>query len=139
MERLQYCLATTILPIAGRFHLEGSGLLTVTITGVWLVNQNKISIRQLVEFKGNLRVLLLAVLSVLLAARLDLAQLQELGVGGFLFVAVLIFVARSLSVYLCTLGSSMTRAERIFLCWMAPRGRQQLSILMLIKYAADSL
>lgn len=102
--------------------MEESGLLTVTIMGVWLANQNKISIRHLVEFKENLRVLLLAVLFVLLAARLDLAQLQELGVGGFLFVAVLIFVARPLSVFLCTLGSSMTRAERIFLCWMAPRG-----------------
>lgn len=102
--------------------MEESGLLTVTIMGVWLANQNKISIRQLVEFKENLRVLLLAVLFVLLAARLDLAQLQELGIGGFLFVGVLIFVARPLSVYLCTLGTSMTRAERIFLCWMAPRG-----------------
>lgn len=102
--------------------MEESGLLTVTIMGVWLANQNKISIRHLVEFKENLRVLLLAVLFVLLAARLDLAQLQELGVGGFLFAGVLIFIARPVSVFFCTLGTSMTRAERIFLCWMAPRG-----------------
>jgi NhaP-type Na+/H+ or K+/H+ antiporter len=102
--------------------MHESGLLTVTIMGVWLANQNKVSIRHLVEFKENLRVLLLSVLFVLLAARLDLDMLRGLGWGGFAFVLILILVARPLSMFLCTIGTSLTRAERIFLCWMAPRG-----------------
>ena len=76
----------------------------------------------MIEFKENLRVLLLSVLFVLLAARLDLAMLQDLGWGGLVFVLALVFIARPLSIYFCTIGTTLTRAERIFLCWMAPRG-----------------
>ncbi|MBX3179682.1 MAG: cation:proton antiporter [Candidatus Hydrogenedentes bacterium] len=99
-----------------------SGLLTVTVMGIWMANQNQVSIRHLVEFKENLRVLLLAVLFVLLAARLDLGLVRELGWRGIGFVAVLIFIARPLSILLCTWGTSMTWQERVFLGWMAPRG-----------------
>jgi len=102
--------------------MHESGLLTVTIMGVWLANQNQVSIRHLVEFKENLCVMLLSFLFVLLAARLDLRLIWDLGGGGLAFVALLIFVARPLSIYFCTLGTSLTRAERIFLSWMAPRG-----------------
>ncbi len=124
-EMLQ--VAVSLAMVLGAFALSNtlmheSGLLTVTIMGVWLANQNKVSIRQLVEFKENLRVLLLAVLFVLLAARLDLLMLKDLGWGGVAFALVLIFVARPLSMYFCTVGTTLTRAERIFLCWMAPRG-----------------
>jgi hypothetical protein len=102
--------------------MHESGLLTVTVMGVWLANQNKVSIRHLVEFKENLRVLLLSVLFVLLSARLDLSLLKQLGLGGLAFAVALIFVARPLSIYFCTLGTALTKSERLFLCWMAPRG-----------------
>ncbi|MCF6286007.1 MAG: cation:proton antiporter, partial [Candidatus Hydrogenedentes bacterium] len=120
-------VAFSLALVLGAFALSNtlmheSGLLTVTIMGVWLANQKKVSIRHLVEFKENLRVLLLSVLFILLAARLDLAMLKELGWGGFAFVLILILVARPLSMFFCTVGTTMTRAERIFLCWMAPRG-----------------
>ncbi len=120
-------VAVSLAMALGAFALSNtlmheSGLLTVTIMGVWLANQNKVSIRHLVEFKENLRVLLLAVLFVLLSARLDLMTLRDLGFGGVAFALILIFVARPLSIYFCTLGTTLTRAERIFLCWMAPRG-----------------
>lgn len=120
-------VAVSLAMAIGAFALSNaampeSGLLTVTIMGIWLANQNKVSIRHLVEFKENLRVLLLAVLFVLLAARLDLGLIRDLGWRGVGFVAVLIFVARPLSIYFCTLGTSMTWPERIFLGWMAPRG-----------------
>ncbi len=39
-----------------------------------------------------------------------------------LFISVLIFVARPAAVLLSTFGSSMTWTEKLFLCWMAPRG-----------------
>jgi NhaP-type Na+/H+ or K+/H+ antiporter len=120
-------VAISLAMAVGAFALSNSimsesGLLTVTIMGIWMANQNKVSIRHLVEFKENLRVLLLSVLFVLLAARLDLGLIRELGWRGIAFVAILIFVARPLSIYLCTLKTSMTWQERVFLSWMAPRG-----------------
>lgn len=99
-----------------------SGLLAVTVMGVAIANQNRVDVRHIVEFKENLRVLLISALFILLAARLDLAALQTVAWGGLAFVAVLILVARPLSVAGATLGSKMNWRERAFLASMAPRG-----------------
>jgi NhaP-type Na+/H+ or K+/H+ antiporter len=99
-----------------------SGLLTVTIMGVFVANQRSINVRELVAFKENLVVLLLSMLFVLLAARLEREQIELLGWGSVGFAAVLIFVARPVSIYACTAISSLTFKERTFLAFMAPRG-----------------
>ena len=99
-----------------------SGLLAVTVMGIALANQRHADIRHIVEFKENLRVLLISALFIILAARLQLDDLLRVGWGGLLFVAILVFVARPLSVFLATIGSGLKRKERVFLAWMAPRG-----------------
>lgn len=100
-----------------------SGLLATTVMGIVLVNQRKVDIHHILEFKENLRVLLISALFIVLAARLrfeDLGQLDWLEVFGFMLV--LIVVARPLGVFLSTLGAGLTWQERVFLCLMAPRG-----------------
>jgi NhaP-type Na+/H+ or K+/H+ antiporter len=99
-----------------------SGLLAVTLMGVILANQRLVPVRHLVEFKENLRVLLIAALFILLAARVAPRDLLALGWRGPLFVAFLVTVARPVSVFLATLGSGLELRERIFLAWLAPRG-----------------
>lgn len=99
-----------------------SGLVAVTVLGVAMANQRSTDMRRVVEFKENLRVLLLGSLFVLLAARLDLASLESLGWGSLGFVAALVFIARPLSVFASTLFSSLSWNERMFLAWIAPRG-----------------
>ncbi len=99
-----------------------SGLLTVTIMGAVLANQRAVTVKHIVEFKENLRVLLIAVLFIALAARLPLDSVTELGPPALLFIALLILVVRPLAVFLCTLGSRLSWRERAFLGWMAPRG-----------------
>ncbi|MEO0483266.1 MAG: cation:proton antiporter, partial [Planctomycetota bacterium] len=74
------------------------------------------------EFKENLRVLLISSLFVVLSARLTLGDLQSLDWRAFLFVVVLILVVRPLSVLVSTRGSSLNWNERAFIAWMAPRG-----------------
>ncbi|MEZ4428237.1 MAG: sodium:proton antiporter [Nannocystaceae bacterium] len=101
---------------------EESGLLTVTLMGVLLVNQKEAPIRPLIEFKENLRVLLISGLFILLAARLKPADLEGLGLGSVAFVALLILVIRPVSVLLSTLGSGLSLREQLFLAWLAPRG-----------------
>ncbi len=99
-----------------------SGLLAVTVMGFALANQKRADVEHIVEFKENLRVLLISTLFIVLAARLELADLTRWLAAGLGFVAVLVFVARPLSVFLSTLRSGLTLRQRVFLCWMAPRG-----------------
>ncbi|MCK6484745.1 MAG: sodium:proton antiporter [Phycisphaerae bacterium] len=99
-----------------------SGLLAVTVMGIVLANQRRADVRPIVEFKENLRVLLIAAMFILLSARLEVEDMVQFGVPGGLFVLVVMFVGRPLCVLVSTLGSSLKWAERMFLMWMAPRG-----------------
>ncbi len=101
---------------------EESGLFTVTLMGVLLANQRAVPVQHIVEFKENLRVLLIASLFILLAARVSFAEFRELGWRGLVFVGFLIVVVRPLAVLVSTLGSSLNLRERAFLAWLAPRG-----------------
>lgn len=99
-----------------------SGLLSVTLMGFALANQKAVSVQHIVEFKENLRVLLIATMFILLAAHLKPADLEQIGWGSIGFLLVLVFIARPASVFLSTLGSKLTTKEKLFLSWMAPRG-----------------
>ncbi len=101
---------------------EESGLVAVTVMGMALTNQKKVDVRHIVEFKENLRVLLISSLFILLASNVKLEQLTKAGPLVILFVIVLIAVARPLSVFVSTFRSGLTINEKVFLSWMAPRG-----------------
>jgi len=103
--------------------MSESGLLATTVMGITLANQKKVDVHHILEFKENLRVLLIAVLFIVLAARLQIDQLAGLDwieVIGFLFV--LIVIARPLAVFLATVGAGLSWRERMFMAWIAPRG-----------------
>lgn len=101
---------------------EESGLLAVTLAGVVLANQRMVNVTHIVEFKENLRVLLIASLFILLAARLSPGDLAYVTVGSVAFLAFLMLVVRPATILACTNGSSMSWRERLFLMWLAPRG-----------------
>jgi NhaP-type Na+/H+ or K+/H+ antiporter len=99
-----------------------SGLLSTTVMGIALANQKRISVRHIVKFKENLRVLLLSILFILLAARLKPGDLEIVSAGSLVFLAFLILVVRPVSVALSTIGSKMKWRERAYISWIAPRG-----------------
>jgi NhaP-type Na+/H+ or K+/H+ antiporter len=99
-----------------------SGLFTVTLMGVILANQRLVPVRHIIEFKENLRVLLISALFILLAARIGAGDLVALGWRGPVFVAFLIVVVRPTAVFFSTLVSRLNWRERLFLAWLAPRG-----------------
>lgn len=101
---------------------EESGLLAVTVMGIALANQKYAHIKHIVEFKENLRVLLISSLFILLAARLRPDDLTGVALRGAAFVAVLVLIARPLAAFVATLRCGLPRNERLFLAWMAPRG-----------------
>jgi len=103
---------------------EESGLVTVTLLGVMLANQRGVAIRHVVEFKENLRVLLISTLFIVLSSRLtlDMKALSTLGWQSVAFVALLIAVVRPVSVFIATFGSGLSWQERALLSWIHPRG-----------------
>lgn len=101
---------------------EESGLLTVTVMGIAMANQKKVSIEHIVEFKENLQVLLLSALFILLSARLQMEEFRQWTTSGLAFLAVMVVLVRPASVFLATLRSRLQWRERLFLSWMAPRG-----------------
>jgi len=107
---------------ASNYLQEDSGLLTVTVMGITLANQKSVNVKHIIEFKENLRVLLISGLFIMLTARLQLEELAKISVGSIALLAVLILVARPLSVALSTLGSKLNIRERLFISWLAPRG-----------------
>jgi NhaP-type Na+/H+ or K+/H+ antiporter len=99
-----------------------SGLLAVTVMGIAMANQRLVPFKHILEFKESLSVLLVSGLFIILSARLDLHQFQQLGWQTPVFIAVLIFVARPAAVYASTFRLGLTGREKLFLSGIAPRG-----------------
>lgn len=116
-------LAVSLAAFAASNHLQAeSGLATVTLMGVMLANQNRVSIRHVAEFNEHLGVLLISCLFIVLGSRLNLAEIARLGLGAWIFLALLILAVRPMSVIAATIGSSISWRERAFLAFLAPRG-----------------
>jgi len=110
-----------VFGISNRLAPE-SGLLATTVMGMVLANQNAVSIKRIIEFKEDLGVLLTSSIFVLLAARLQIGDILGLGWPALAFLAVIILLARPLSILLSTLRTPLQNKEKVFLAWMAPRG-----------------
>jgi len=115
------------------------GLLTVTVMGIALANQSWVPVRHIIEFKENLQVLLIGVLFILLAGRIELASLSAIGWSAVTFLALLIIVARPAAVLLSTWRTPLSRSERIFLTWMAPRGIVAASVASVFSFELTDL
>ena len=99
-----------------------SGLLTVTVMGIWMANMKMVPIDDILEFKESLSVLLISALFIILAARVDFGAIAELGWGLVAVLAILMLVARPLSIVLSAIGTRLNWREQAFLSWIAPRG-----------------
>lgn len=108
--------------IAANEVMNESGLLAVTLMGMWLANMKGVDVRDILHFKENLSVLLISGLFILLAARLDLNALIALGPLVLILLLIIQLIARPLNVMLSTAGSSLSWRERALLAWIAPRG-----------------
>ncbi|MFB9885794.1 cation:proton antiporter [Balneatrix alpica] len=119
-------LATLALVLAtftfANYLAHESGLLAVTVMGMWLANMKGVHIEEILSFKENLTVLLISGLFVLLAARLDLSQLWALGVPALVLLAVIHFVARPIAVWISSYGSDLKWQEKALISWIGPRG-----------------
>jgi NhaP-type Na+/H+ or K+/H+ antiporter len=99
-----------------------SGLVTVTVMGMWLTNMPNVDIEEILDFKESLSILLISLLFIILASRLNFDDFTALGWPALLILAGIQFLARPLSVMVSAAGSNLTWPERHLLAWIAPRG-----------------
>jgi len=116
-----------------------SGLLTVTVMGVWLANSKGVEVVDILDFKEHLSMVLISMLFIILAARMELSVFNDLGVSALILFGVLQFVARPISAQVSAFGSKLTGAERHFLSWIAPRGIVAAAISAVFAIKLESL
>tara|TARA_X000001388_G_scaffold77595_1_gene79296 strand:+ start:847 stop:2559 length:1713 start_codon:yes stop_codon:yes gene_type:complete len=123
-----YLLNTAVLTIilgvfaASNYVAHESGLLAVTITGMVLANMKNVDVEDILEFKETLSVLLISGLFILLATRLNLQSVIDVGWGAIIILVAIMFVARPLSVIASSIGTGLKWNELALLSWIAPRG-----------------
>ncbi|MGR3552613.1 cation:proton antiporter [Paracoccus sp. (in: a-proteobacteria)] len=103
--------------------LQESGLLAVTVMGLVFANADLPSYHELHRFKEHATILLVSGVFILLAAGVEfdtLAQLNWLRAG--IFVALVVLVARPLTVLISLIGSNLTLPERFLIALTGPRG-----------------
>ena len=116
-----------------------SGLLTVTVMGIWMANMRQVPIDSILEFKESLSVLLISALFIILAARIEFAAIADLGWGLVVVLAALMLVARPLSVFLSAIGTNLNWRDKLFLSWIAPRGIVAAAVSALFAFQLQKL
>jgi len=99
-----------------------TGLITVTIMGVVMANRPIYSSQTLHRFKEDLSVLLISGVFVLLSATLDWETVESFQARFVVFLVLLLFFVRPLTVLASLIFSSVPWRERFFIAWIAPRG-----------------
>ncbi len=116
-------LATVIAVYAlGNLAQDEAGLLATTILGVVVGNLALPSLGELQRFKESVAILLVSSVFIVLTAGLDPASLGALDGRALLFLGAMLFVVRPAAILLSTIGTDMSRGERLLVSWIAPRG-----------------
>jgi NhaP-type Na+/H+ or K+/H+ antiporter len=108
--------------VAADLVRDDAGFVATTAMGMALANQRRIDVKLMLEFQQTLVQLLVGVLFVLIAASVSPADVWDVLPGALALVALMALVIRPVGVALATWGSHLTRSERAFAAWMAPRG-----------------
>ncbi|MDX1551321.1 MAG: sodium:proton antiporter [Marinobacter sp.] len=116
-----------------------SGLLTVTVMGIWMANMKQVPIDAILEFKESLSVLLISALFIILAARVEFGAIAQLGWGLVLVLALLMLVARPVSIFLSAIGTNLNWRDKLFLSWIAPRGIVAAAVSALFAFQLQEL
>lgn len=102
--------------------LHESGLLAVTVMGVFIGNADLPSLRELKRFKEHSSVILVSGVFILLAASLKAEMVTSLDWRAGLFVVAIVVLVRPVTILTVLLGTGLPWQEKAFIAWIAPRG-----------------
>ena len=101
---------------------DDTGLIAAIVMGLAAANLRGFDIPSRRPFFETLVQLIIGLLFISISATVTPASLRHLILPTFGLVAVLVLVARPLVAWAATLRTDLTRGERGFIGWMAPRG-----------------
>jgi NhaP-type Na+/H+ or K+/H+ antiporter/Trk K+ transport system NAD-binding subunit len=113
--------ALAIYTLAEVFSSE-AGIAAAAVAGIVVGNMRFPHEEPVHHFKGDLTTLGLGVIFVLLAARLQFADLTALGWGGVATVVILMLLVRPACVFLATFNTKLNLQEKLFISAVGPRG-----------------
>lgn len=99
-----------------------TGILSVTVAGFVLGILSPRGLKEIESFKGQLTTLMVSILFILLAARLNLIAIWNLQIPGLLVLLIVLFIIRPINVFVSGIKSQLSLREKIFVSWIAPRG-----------------
>ncbi|WP_299431123.1 sodium:proton antiporter [uncultured Maribacter sp.] len=117
-------LSTVLLVfVVSDIFAHESGLLAVVVMGMVIGNNNLPNLKELLYFKESLSVILISILFILLAANINISDMELiLNWKTLALFAVIVFVIRPIGVFLSTQGSNLKMNEKLFIGWVGPRG-----------------
>ena len=101
---------------------DDAGLIAAILMGLAVANLRAFNLPTKRPFFETLVQLIIGVLFVSISATVTPASLRHLVLPAMGLVAVLVLVTRPLVAFLATIRTGLTRGERAFTGWMAPRG-----------------
>jgi NhaP-type Na+/H+ or K+/H+ antiporter len=115
-------LAVVVLAFAGSDYLaHESGLLAVTVMGIWLANMRGLDMTEILSFKESLSILIISMLFIVLGARLNPADMFAIGWQGAVLLAV-VLLARPVVVWAAMVGGEYSWQQKALVAWVGPRG-----------------
>ena len=101
---------------------DDAGLIAAILMGLAVANMRAFDVRAKRPFFETLVQLIIGVLFVCISATVTPESLQHIVLPTLGLVAVLVLVTRPLVAFFATIRTELTRGERAFIGWMAPRG-----------------
>lgn len=119
-----FTLALVLAVFVASDQLEHeSGLLTVVIMGMVLGNLDVPELKNILDFKESISVLLISILFILLAANFNIEDIFMLRDWNVLILFLfIILVLRPIAIFASSYQSTLNYKEKTFISWVGPRG-----------------
>jgi potassium/hydrogen antiporter len=132
----EYAPVVTLVAVIGAYFgasgLQASGFMAVFVFGIVLGNKEAFGFRmesgeaqKLDEFVLTTSFIMRIFIFILLGAQVDFSLMKQYWLGGAAVVAVLMLVARPITVFACALPDRRARwewKEMLFMCWTRETG-----------------
>lgn len=132
----EYAPVVTLVAVIGAYFaadgLQASGFTAVFVFGIVLGNQDSFGFemkagdaKKLDEYVATTSFIMRLFIFILLGAQVDFGLLNQYLLGGIIVIAILMLVARPVTVFLCALPDRRARwsfNEMLFMCWTRETG-----------------
>ncbi len=101
---------------------HGTGLMTVTLFGILLGNSDYSSLGDVKKLGESISIFTVSGVFIILSATMNMEIISMLKPQHYIFIVLIAFIIRPVSILISTLGSEMSFNERLLIGFYGPRG-----------------